>query len=106
MKDHPVFFKPAAMPLTVKMITSRNEFASELSGAGVPTSDAASRLEYSSMDRCKDCASGLRSEGWDVAITLNYLGEAKMMAGNFDEAQINFRDAFRLALLADAIPVA
>jgi len=45
-------------------------------------------------------------EGWDLAMTLTYLGEAKMMLGNFDEAQKNYRDALRLALQANAIPVA
>jgi tetratricopeptide (TPR) repeat protein len=46
------------------------------------------------------------SEGWDVAMTFNYLGEAKLMAGNFNEAKKNYRDALRLALQANAIPVA
>jgi len=44
-------------------------------------------------------------EGWDIARSLTYLGEALMLAGDFDKAQTTYRDALRLAIQANAIPI-
>ena len=46
------------------------------------------------------------SVGWDIARSLTYLGDAAMMAGNLGEAKKYYREALRLSVEANAIPIA
>ena len=45
-------------------------------------------------------------EGWDIARSLSYLGDATMLAGSFVEAKTIYWNALHLAMNANATPIA
>jgi tetratricopeptide (TPR) repeat protein len=49
---------------------------------------------------------GAYIEGWDIARSLTYLGDAVFMMGDLPEAESAYREALRLAIEAKSIPVA
>lgn len=49
---------------------------------------------------------GQFSQGWDIARSLAYLGDAARMAGNFPEARKYYQDALQSSLEAGATPIA
>ena len=49
---------------------------------------------------------GEYTEGWDIALSLFYLGEAAMMEGNLTEAGKKYLKALRISFDAQSIPIA
>jgi tetratricopeptide (TPR) repeat protein len=49
---------------------------------------------------------GQFSQGWDIARSLSYLGDAALMTGNLTEARKYYQDALQSSLEAQAIPIA